>query len=296
MKIKKRSLKSISRFAAVMIALCILPSGAFASENRSAFTPAENITEENFADVQAEMLDSISTQIVELQSFYTSVSEASDASELQEVLSSMPANGCGPERMNMEPCGMNEGPGGMLWLSGFSKVESVTDENCTDVRAEMVDFLGNMTEILNDQLKDTDDENTIEILNEQITELETLSGEISEVSSAAGLQGVVFSYAQTQAIDSLKMEIGHLEEIESNSENATDENMIENLSSRVTELNSLIEEINGAESLEDLMEIMSSSQETPVMGIRVPMQHGDFNCPTGPGKMSENSAENSTEA
>jgi hypothetical protein len=43
------------------------PLGAFSSENKPAFTPSENITDENFADVQAGMLESISEQIAELQ-------------------------------------------------------------------------------------------------------------------------------------------------------------------------------------------------------------------------------------
>jgi len=67
MKIKTKTLNSICRFSAVMLVLCILPSGAFASENKPAFTPSENITDENFADVQAGMLESISEQIAELQ-------------------------------------------------------------------------------------------------------------------------------------------------------------------------------------------------------------------------------------
>ena len=93
MKVKTKVLNSIYRFASVMIVLCILPLGAFASENKPAFTPGDNITDENFTDVQAEMLDSISEQISELQSFYTNVSEASSASDLQEVLSSQKCAG-----------------------------------------------------------------------------------------------------------------------------------------------------------------------------------------------------------
>jgi hypothetical protein len=287
MKIKTKALHSIYRFAAVMLVLCTLTSGAFALENKPAFTPAENITDENFADVQSEMLESINDQIAELQSFYTNVSEASDASELQEVLSSnMPAHGCGPEGMNM-------GPGGMPGLFGFAQVENVTDENYTDVQAEMVDALGNMTEMLNSQLDNSTDDNMTEMLNEQITELEALSSEISAASSADELQDVVFTYVQTQAVESIEMEVEHLEEMASDSENTTNENMSEDLSSRITELNALIEEINGAESLEDLMEIMSSSQG---MGVGGPMQHGGCGCPMGPGKMPENSTDNSTEA
>ena len=49
---------------------------------------ARNITEENFTDVQADILDSISKKITELQSLYTDVSKVSNASDLQEVLSS----------------------------------------------------------------------------------------------------------------------------------------------------------------------------------------------------------------
>jgi len=245
MKIKTKVLNSIYRFSAVMLVLCILPSGAFASENKPAFTPVDNITDENFADVQSEMLASINEQIAELQSFYTNVSEASDTSELQEVLSSnMPANGCRPDGMNMGPGGMNQGPCGMPGLFGFTQVENVTDDNYTDVQAEMVDVLGNMTELLNSQLDNTTDENMTEMLNEQITKLETLSSEISAASGAEELQDVVFTYIQIQAVDSLEMEIGHLKEMEGNSENITDENMSESLSSRITELNGLIEDVN----------------------------------------------------
>lgn len=212
MKTKTKILNSIYRFSAVMLVLCILPSGAFASEYKPAFNPAENITDENFADVQAEMLDSISEQIAELQSFYTNVSEASSASELQDVLSSN-KQGCGPEGMNMCPGGMNQGPCGIPGLFGFSQVENVTDDNYTEVQADIVDALGNMTEILNSQLGNSTDENMTEMLNEQITELETLSSEISAASGAEELQNVVFTYAQSQAVESIEMEIEHLEEM-----------------------------------------------------------------------------------
>jgi hypothetical protein len=296
MKIKTKVFSSIYRVAAVLMVLCIIPSGAFASENKPAFAPAENITEENYADVQAEILESLSEQIAELQSFYSNVSEASDASELQEALSSQkPANGGGPDGMKMGPGGMNQGPCGKPGLFGFAQVESVTDDNYTDVQAEMVDFLGNMTEMINGQLDDTTDENMTAMLTEQITELETLSTEISAASSAEELQDVVFTYMQTQAVDSLEMEIEHLEEMASESENATDDNMTENLSSRITELTALIEDINGAESLEDLVEIISSSQGMPGMGAGGPMQHGGCDCPMPPSESKDNSTDDSTE-
>lgn len=242
------------------------------------------------------MLDSLSEQIAELQSFYTNVSEASDASGLQEVLSSQkPKNGGGPDGMNMGPGGMNPGACGMPGLFGFAQVESVTDDNYTDVQAEMVDLLGNMTEMLNGQLDNATDENMTEMLNEQITELETLSTEISAASSAEDLHDVVFTYMQTQAVDSLEMEIEHLQEMASNSENTTDDNMTQNLSSRITELTALIDEINGAESLEDLVEIMSTSQGMPGIGVGGPMQHGGCGCPMPPSETQDNSTDGNTD-
>ncbi|AKB27108.1 hypothetical protein MSSIT_0389 [Methanosarcina siciliae T4/M] len=293
MKIKTTVFNSIFRIAAVLMVLCIVPSGAFASENSPAFAPAENITDDNYADVQAGILDSLSEQISELQSFYSNVSEASDASELQEVLSSqMPENGGGHEG-NMGPGGMNQGICGMPGLFCFAQVESVTDDNYTEVQAAIVDSLENMTYVLNSQLDNTTDENMTEMLNEQITELETLSSEVSEASGADELQDVVFTYIQTQAVDSLEMEIEHLEEMQSNSE-TTDDNMSENISSRITEFTALIDDINGAESLEDLMEAMSSSQGMPGMGIGGPMQHGGCDCPMPPSEAQDSSTDDST--
>jgi phage shock protein A len=157
-----------------------------------------------------------------------------------------------------------------------------------------------MTEELNGQLENTTDENMTEMLNEQVTELESLSTSVSEASSAAELQEVVLTYMQTQAVESLEKEIEHVEARVSESENSTDdisENVTE-LNDKITELTALIEEINAAESLEDLKEIMySSSQGMPGMGPGMgqgPM-HGGCNCPMGPGN-PENSVENSTEA
>jgi len=304
-------LKSFSRFAVVLMVLCIIPSGAFAAQNNSKIAPACNITEENFTDVQTNILDSISERIAELQSFYANVSEASNASDLQKVLSSqMSSNKCmGPCGMDMGPGKKNMGHGGMQGLFCLDKVENVTDDNYTDVQTEIVSSIGNITEMLNVQLENTTDENMTEMLTEQITELEGLSTSVSEASSAAELQEVVFTYMQTQAVDSVEKEIEHLEARVSESENATDntnENVTE-LNNRITELKALIEEINGAESLADLKEIMSSSQGRPGMGPDMgpcmddrqkPMHQGGrggFDCPCGPGRMQDGSSDNSTE-
>lgn len=293
-----KALKLISRFAMVLIVLSIIPSGAFASENNPAFTPVVNITEENFTDVQTDILDSITEQITELQSFYTNVSEASNASDLQEVLSShRQANKCmGPDGMNRGPGKMHMRPGRMPGLFGLDQVESVTDDNFTDVQTEIVDCLGNITERLEAEqtnLTEADDDNRTEELSERITDLQNLSIDVNEASSAADLKEAVFTYMQTQAVDSLETEVKHLQAKVSESGNTSDEH----LSSRITELTSLIEDINGAESLEDLKEIMSSSQGKPGIRGDNPMRHGGCGCPMGPGRMQDNSTDNnSTEA
>lgn len=302
-----KSLKSISRFATVLMVLCILPSGAYAAENSPKFAPAQNITEENFTNVRADILDSISEQIAELQSFYTNVSETSSASELQKVLlNQAQANGCGSDGKHRGPEGMNQGPCGMPGFFNLDQVANVTDDNYTDVQTEIVSSIGNMTEMLNKQLENTTDENRTEMINEQITELEDLSTNVSEASSATELQEVVLTHMKTQAVDSIEKEIEHIQAKVSESENRTDENdeNVTELNDKITELTTLKDNINAAESLEDLKEIMSSSQGIPGMGHGMghgmypeqdQMQHGS-NFPMCPGGMPENSTNNSTEA
>ena len=307
-----KTLKLISRFAMVLIVLSIIPSGAFASENGAQTNsadqsydlrsgPAGNITDENFTDVQENILDSVSKKITELQSFYTNVSEASSASDLQKVLSShRPTNECmGPDGMNRGPGEMHMGPGRMPGLSGLDRVENVTDDNFTDVQTEIVESLGNMTQRLETEqtnLTEAGDDNRTEELSERIADLQNLSTNVSEASTAAELQEVVFTYMKSEAVDSLEKEVEHLQAKVSESENTSDE-----LSSRITELTSLIENVNGAESLEDLKEIMFSSRGTPGVdageGPRSHGGHGGCDCLFDrPGKMQDNSTDNSTEA
>lgn len=291
MRIKTTVLNSICRFAAVMVVLCILPTGAFASENKPVFAPRQNITTENFATIQKEMLNSINEQITNLQGYYSNVSAASSASELQKVLANQRCADI-PDKMNM-------GSGKMPGLFDISKVENVTDDNYTDVQEEMVSNIGNMTERLNSQLDNTTDENMTTMLNERITNLENFSSKISSASSAEELKNVVFTQMQTQATDSLEMEIEHLENMETDTENTTNENMSENLSIRLTELKNLLEDVKGADSLEDLQEVMSSSHimfgMEPGMGDG-DMMHDGGNCSMGPGSMPKNNTENRTEA
>jgi hypothetical protein len=268
MRIKPLGL--VSGIAIMLLALGMISSCAFASANNlpnrmcdvglcpGGPCPGGNVTEENFTDVQTSVLDSINKQITELQGFYTNVSEASNATELQEVLCRQRADMWEPEGMNREHRHMSRGPFGM---NGFNldAVVNVTDENYTDVQTEIIDSLGNMTNMLNDQLNDTkvsQDSNRTAEINERLTELQTLSTEVSEASTATELKEVIFTYMQTQAIDSIEKEIEHLQTKVNDSENVNC-NTTE-VNSRITELTTLKGKISGAESLDDLKTIMSS--------------------------------------
>jgi DNA repair exonuclease SbcCD ATPase subunit len=323
--VKKQSIKSVASFAVVLMVLSIIPSGALASENGTCANqtnstddgfgkmipggmrhggaghygmhgmvcPAENITEENFTEIQANILDSISEKIAELQNMYSNVSEASTAEELNEVLLA--------ERQakaeGMIPCENGRFPGKMCFPC-FFEVENVTDDNFTEVQAEIVDSIGNMTEMLNEKLENTTDENMTSMLNEQITELEELSADVSEASSAAELKEVILTYMKTQAVESIEKEIEHIESRVGESENSTDdtdENLTE-LNDKITELNALIEDINAAESFDDFKEIMSSemkSEKGPLQeGKRAMQQQGGCGkMPAFPGIQQKNNKE-----
>jgi hypothetical protein len=291
-------LTSIMRIVGVLMIVSIIPSCAFASENNSPnqisdmrFGPTGNVTAENFASVQTSLLDSISKQITELQSFYTNVSEASNATELKEVLAShrLPNECMGPDGMHMEP--------GHMTGFNLEAVANVTDDNFTDVQTEIVDSLGNMTDVLKDQLNDTkvsQDSNRTEEVNARITEIQNLSTKVSGASTAAELKEVVFTYMQTQAVDSIEKEIEHLQTQANESENTGGNTT--GLNSRITELTTLKEKISGAGSLEDLKTILTSSQEIP--GMRDDMMHHRGHDRSGcrldkPGRMS--SIDNTTE-
>lgn len=271
-----KSLISIYHIAMVLVALTVIPSCALASENGlpnrmfdMRLGQGGNLTDENFANIQKSMLDSISKQITELQSFYTDVSKASNASELEGVLlNHRPANRCfGVSRVTVRPGHMNRG---FFGISAFNldKVADVTDDNFTDVQKEIVDSLGKTTEMLKDRLNDTkvsQDSNLTAKVNERITDLQNLSTDVSKASTAAELKEVVFKYTQAQAVDSLEKEIENLQTTISNSEN-TSVNTTE-LNNRITELTTLKEKISGAKSLEEFNTIISSYRENSGMKI-----------------------------
>lgn len=292
---KKKILNLISRLAAVLLVLSIIPSEALAFENNQNFGSAQKISDENFTDAKAGILDSISKQIAELQSLYTSVSKASNVSELQSALFSHPqANGCIPDGMGRGHHGMHHVAGRISGLFNFEQVESVTDDNYTAVQTEMVNSIGNMTVMLEEKVNYTTDENSTSILNEKITELEGLSANLGGASNAAELQDAALTYMKAQAVDSIEKKIEHIEARVSESNNATNDvgKNVTELNNRITELNSLKDKINATGSIKEFREIMLSSYGMPGRDNGMCFGHdrmrhrGDL--PTGPERMPEN--------
>ncbi len=282
-------LRSISSLAMVLIVVSIVPSGALASENGNQTNltdpmyglradPARNITEENFIVVQANILDSINKKITELQSLYSEVSKASNASDLQKVLINhrQAHEGMRSGGRHMGHGGMNQGHCKIPEMFFLNQVENVTDANYTEIQTEITDSLGNTTQMLEAKqtsLKEAGENHRAEELGERITDLKNLSTNVSKASNAAELQDVVLTYVKTQAVDSLKKEVDHLQVKVNESENKSNGNKSNKINSRITELTSLIEDLNEAKSFGDLKEIMVSHQGIPVSG-RGPMHHG----------------------
>ncbi|TFH03408.1 MAG: hypothetical protein E4H06_04510, partial [Methanosarcina sp.] len=177
---------------------------------------------------------------------------------------------------NAERAGTGEKNGfpGEMCGPGLFEVGNVTEENFTDVQTEMLDSLQNMTEKLEEmqtRLSEAGEDDRAEELEEKIAELQNLYADVSEASTAAELKEIIFAHLQTQAVDSLEKEIKFLNARIAEDGNTNDEQ----LEDRITELTALIADVEGAESLDELREIMSSE----IKSGKGPMQQG------GRGKM-----------
>ncbi|MGB9929344.1 MAG: hypothetical protein ACPK85_13235 [Methanosarcina sp.] len=179
--------------------------------------------------------------------------------------------------------------------SNLDSINSVTDENFTDVKTQIVGSLSDKTNMLKTELNDTrvsqDSNRTVEI-NARITEIQNLSAEINEASNASELKEIVFTFMQIQTVDSLEKEIERLQTTIGENEN-TSANMTE-LSNRITELTTLKEKISDASSLDDLKTIISSSQISSrgIPGMKDDMmkhaRHNRFECQmNGPENMDD---------
>jgi hypothetical protein len=257
----------ISCVLTMFIVLGIAPSFAFALENNHMENGMYgNVTSGNFTVMKAMELDSLSKQISILQGIYANVSNASNASELQQaMLTHMMMLSPYPQMCVNR---MNIGAGFNL-----ATVANVTDANFTDVQAGLLGSIQNVTAILKNQQNLSEANNNSNMttkIGDRIANLQSLSNQVNSTTNAIELQGVVLTYAQTQLTNSIDMKITKLQQIENNM-NANDTNMAM-LDYKIANLTALRGNINNTTSIGGLKEIMSSFH--PMLGMEDrPMMH-----------------------
>jgi hypothetical protein len=260
--------RAISCILIMFVVLGIVPSFAFASENNlTENVMYGNFTSGNFTVMKAMELNSLSTQISMLQGIYANVSNASNASELQQAMFT--------HMMMLSPntqmCfnRMNIGAGFNL-----ATVANVTDSNFTFVQAELLGSIQNVTASLQNQQnlsEGNNNSNMIALIGDRIANLQNLSDQVNSTTNATELQGVVLIFAQTQLTNSIGMKITKLQQIENNM-SANDTNMAM-LDYKKENLTALEGNINNTTSIGGLIAIMSSLHPMLGMGDRPMMHH-----------------------
>ena len=260
--------RAISCVLMMFIVLGIVPSFAFASENNlTENVMYGNVTSGNFTVMKAMELDSLSKQISMLQGIYANVSNASNASELQQamythIMMLSPNTQMCVNRMNIG-AGFN-----------LATVANVTDANFTDVKTGLLDSIQNLTVALQNQQNRSEANNdsymTVQI-GDRIANLQNLSDQVNSTTNATELQGVVLTFAQTQLTNSIGMKITKLQQIENNM-SANDTNMA-TLDYKIANLTALERNINNTTSIGGLMAIMYSFHPMLEMGDRQMMHH-----------------------
>jgi len=260
--------RAISCVLMMFIVLGIVPSFAFASENNHTENGMYgNVTSGNFTVMKAMELDSLSKQISMLQGIYANVSNASNASELQQAMYTHTMMLSPNTQMCVNR--MNIGAGFNL-----ATVANVTDSNFTFVQAKLLGSIQNVTASLQNQQnlsEGNNNSNMIALIGDRIANLQNLSDQVNSTTNATELQGVVLTYAQTQLTNSIGMKITKLQQIENNM-NANDTNMAM-LDYKKENLTALEGNINNTTSIGGLMAIMSSFHPMLGMGDRPMMHH-----------------------
>jgi hypothetical protein len=177
-----------------------------------------------------------------------------------------------PNEMNIDGKGCAFAVGGGLELSAIA---NVNDTTFPTVKANLVNYLQNMTAMLqNQETKATDNNNTVRAtqMAEKITVLQNLTTQINMTTDAAGLQDVALTFMQGQYDGAIKKQIAQLQ----NRENLiTDVNVTTNINTKIENLNTLETNINTATSLGALQQVLSSSNVMNALNNR-PMSNGGF--------------------
>ena len=257
----------ISCFLMMFIVLGIAPSFAFASENNHMENVMYgNVTSGNFTVMKAMELDSLSKQISMLQGIYANVSNASNASELQQAMYTHTMMLSPNTQMCVNRTNIGAG-------FNLATVANVTDENFTDVQAGLLGSIQNMTAALQNQQNRSEANNDSYMtaqIGDRIANLQNLSDQVNSTTNATELQSVVLTFAQIQLTNSIGMKITKLQQVENNM-SANDTNMAIS-DYKIANLTALEGNINNTTSIGGLMAIMSSFH--PMLGIGDrPMMH-----------------------
>jgi len=259
--------RAISCVLMMFIILGIAPSFAFALENSHLENGMYgNVTSGNFTVMKAMELDSLSKQISTLQGIYANVSNASNASELQQAMFTHMMMLSPNPQMCVNRTNIGAG-------FNLATVSNVTDANFTDVQAGLLVSIQNVTAILKNQQNRSEANNNSNMtakIGDRIANLQNLSNQVNSTTNATELQGVVLTFAQTQLTNSIGMKITKLQQIENNM-NVNDTNMAM-LDYKIANLTALRGNINNTTSIGGLMAIMSSFH--PMLGMEDrPMMH-----------------------
>lgn len=259
--------RAISCVLMIFIMLGIAPSFAFALENSHLENGMYgNVTSGNFTVMKAMELDSLSKQISTLQGIYANVSNASNASELQQAMFTHMMMLSPNPQMCVNRTNIGAG-------FNLATVSNVTDANFTDVQAGLLVSIQNVTAILKNQQNRSEANNNSNMtakIGDRIANLQNLSNQVNSTTNATELQGVVLTFAQTQLTNSIGMKITKLQQIENNM-NVNDTNMAM-LDYKIANLTALRGNINNTTSIGGLMAIMSSFH--PMLGMEDrPMMH-----------------------
>jgi len=260
--------RAISCVLMMFIILGIAPSFAFALENSHLENGMYgNVTSGNFTVMKAMELDSLSKQISTLQGIYANVSNASNASELQQAMFTHMMMLSPNPQMCVNRTNIGAG-------FNLATVSNVTDANFTDVQAGLLVSIQNVTAILKNQQNRSEANNNSNMtakIGDRIANLQNLSNQVNSTTNATELQGVVLTFAQTQLTNSIGMKITKLQQIENNM-NVNDTNMAM-LDYKIANLTALRGNINNTTSIGGLMAIMSSFHLMLGMEDRPMMHH-----------------------
>lgn len=229
---KTKAVKSIASFAVVLMVLSIIPSGAFAAEDEIS---ADEMTREGPGNMKGRM------------------------------------GHIGP--------GMGPGPAGMAGMGmGMVPLEYADEDYFPEIQAAMLERLDRQIERMSNmpEMPEPEDlpegvdeekaaaraEARAEAQDEKLAELETLYAEIEGATSLEDLKAIAFSHAKAGMSDAIAREIEKFTKMQENIGEIENEDITEELlTSTISDLQDIQEQLDSAEDREDLQEIRESLRE-----------------------------------